>query len=33
MIITVPYGRPVTLSSHRVYSKDRINGIISKDYL
>ena len=30
MIITVPYGRPVTLSSHRVYSKDRINGIISE---
>ena len=28
MIITVPYGRPVTLSSHRVYSKNRINGII-----
>ena len=28
MVITVPYGKPITLSSHRVYSKDRINGII-----
>jgi len=28
MVITLPYGKPITLSSHRVYSKDRINGII-----
>lgn len=28
IIITAPYGKPVTLSSHRVYSKDRISKII-----
>lgn len=28
MIITVPYGKFMTLSSHKVYSKNRINEII-----
>ena len=33
MIITVPYGMPITLSSHRVYSKDRISQITPEGFL